>query len=822
MPSRVLSDESMMSADVDAMKLRQYFQEAADLRLCLQLNYEDYEFARTGGRIFYIMDANIVVFFLNPVREARHVRAFDSSGIAKHTAATALITAEFLFSRSLAGQNGYPALIAPSHAEELGDVLDEIRKSIAPEGDASSTLAKSTRRGLKELIDGVRSGRIPRDAAVKELRRLVPEFAIDQLEGGFQEANQFLRLYRDDLVRPLAVHSEATGDVLDVELYHKQWVEQWTDRILPERMRVIKERIGSHSFEHGRHPPGYSPESERKRARRDAKALVQTLLLDKVGCQASQPTRYVLVSADRALVDAYAKWFWRDGRSDNVNSRFILRHPLQYVPILNIKDMPNGIDRADIFDRTRDALDSLLAPLRSVDPHGYPQSLSIHRVLARVSADNSELQAILKRLYGENPFAFKAGSAPLFERVKSDWQDGFRDGVVLNAELMRRRARSEFEPLVCLLREDVDLRTAIIEDQRSILTQLEAAHLTVNTGVSIERLLINADQINADQTNCDVPPRGALAIRAKFPRIVGQSSLQEVLDNVATGIDRDLIRHITKALEKAFDHEALFFSACLAHRCSRWHTALQYSNRALDFLESECAKEGRTYADAELHEIRYLAASATRYALPSIEAIRRAVTLLEQGESYARLHNDRFGLVRALCEHSALLLVVIYRDHFLAPGNAVPDVVHVQEVERLPNQMEEARIALTALREGVQDDELCRPIDVLATQVWANVISAEVISHLLPVSNSRKELVRPGPALLKLALVAMEAKLALGQYPPVLEAEYVMVQYFQRLVTPANAARALRAAKERGLAGGHRLTEVDSAEFDQFLGILVK
>src|SRR5262245_3501715 len=340
MPSDTI-ERIVKPADANAQAQHQYFQEVVELRLCLQWNADDYEFAQKGGRIVYLMDANIVVFFMNPVLEAHHVDAFDSGEPGRHAVATALVTAEFLFSRGLNGQDGYPALIAASHAEELGHIVGAMRPAAGASLAKPHILAEKTREDLKVLIEQVRHGKIPRDDAVKRLRRLVPEFATELLESGYQEANQFLRLYQEDLIRPLAVHSEATKDILDVRQSGVAEVEKWTGIILPERMRTLEARANRSVREGGQRSPQRPKHSERKRARRDAEALVQTMRLDEAAREARQPTRYVLVTADRALFDAYAKWFWHDGNQKQM--RFVLRHPLQYVPMLNLVDMPNGI-----------------------------------------------------------------------------------------------------------------------------------------------------------------------------------------------------------------------------------------------------------------------------------------------------------------------------------------------------------------------------------------------------------------------------------------------------------------------------------------------
>src|SRR5262245_18430704 len=116
---------SVKSSDTDS-RLQQYVQEAITLRLNLQQNFDDYHFGIEGGRIVYLMDANVVRIFLDPEREARHFAPFQTSHQAAAT--TALVSAEFLFSRRLAGQGDTAALIAPSHADDLTSVLAGIKR----------------------------------------------------------------------------------------------------------------------------------------------------------------------------------------------------------------------------------------------------------------------------------------------------------------------------------------------------------------------------------------------------------------------------------------------------------------------------------------------------------------------------------------------------------------------------------------------------------------------------------------------------------------------------------------------------------------------
>jgi len=220
-----------------------------------------------------------------------------------------------------------------------------------------------------------------------------------------------------------------------------------------------------------------------------------------------------------------------------------------------------------------------------------------------------------------------------------------------------------------------------------------------------------------------------MAIRATFPRIVGDTSLEDVLERLAAGKDVELESRIENTLRTRLDHQAHFFAACLAHRCSRWQSALQHANRALALLERELASSNMKSFESELYEIGYLAASATRYALPSVEAIRRAITLLTKGMAYARRCKDKFGLARALCEFSALVLVISYREKLLGQMPDAPSPFGIEDLRQLPRQIEEARTAVAGLTE-LPNGMCTKPIDVLQFQIWSNVISAEVLSHL--------------------------------------------------------------------------------------------
>jgi len=252
------------------------------------------------------------------------------------------------------------------------------------------------------------------------------------------------------------------------------------------------------------------------------------MLLDEQEDVEGAAVRYVMITADQHLFDAYTKWFWQFNKSYRNSiekkGRFILRLPLQYVPLLNILEMPNGIESSDIIRRARIALDSLFVNLRRVDP-GYPHTLSLHRILARLSVD---FHNSLKNLYGFDPITFGEDSVALFRQIRQDWDDIYRNCIILNAELLERPTRANLTRLARLLRTNTDLHISIYEDQQRILDQVAARHLSVGNKINM------ASMAGLDRSEVPLlPGRAPLVVRASFPRILGAESLEHALTRVA-------------------------------------------------------------------------------------------------------------------------------------------------------------------------------------------------------------------------------------------------------------------------------------------------
>jgi hypothetical protein len=769
-----------MTARSDHEESARYFKQVATLRLSLQYNIEDFAFAQSSGRINYIMDANVVRFFLNPAREKNHTAVFGPVDRLDYAAATAMITAEFLFSRKLAGQGNRPALITPGHASDIVDIIGGLRRKRA---DNIEPVSEQARRQLDALADGFEQDQVTLDDMVVKLKQHVPNLVQFMHEGPGAEATHLLRLHDEDLLCPLELHPDATRDILELTGDNRREVEQW--------VRRLNREIGGDPASRSTH--------DAEKILRDAESLVQVMRLDEEAAASEEKLRYVLVTTHRKLFDAYARWYWSREQDEVPNARFILRTPLQYVPILNVREMPNGIESSDAVARGRAALDDLLAGFRQVDAR-YPHILSVQRLMS----ESRELAELLEKLFGFNPFELSPNQVDSFRAARNQWHELFRSAVVLNLELMARRKQAEFSRMTALLRSSTDLRMAVHEDQIRILGRVEAAHIAFSTGINIR--LLTRDQ-EGGRTEFR---RAPLVLQVRFPRVTGDIELETALDRLARH-DPVFTAQVSRALEREADEEALFFAACVSHRCGLWTVAWHFASRALSRVGNGPGTE------LLMREIIYLRASATRYALPSAAAVIDAFEGLDRLITEARADRDTLGIARVLCELTSLILVVLYACR-LAPTEAVLGANN-RARKYVPAFRELLEEAIDAIERELPVPQSV--VRILARQIWANVLAADALVLVAGAGHSADAALRrlvPSAELIECAEAKLAGDLAAPDCIPIMLAEATMSRW---------GRHRLRRNEALGLidqliaeTAQNALTDLDKAELQQFREVL--
>jgi hypothetical protein len=751
------------------IRTERYFHYAATIRWCLEYNRIDYEFARKGGRITYLVDANIVRFFMRPADEAmQHLGALGRGAQIK---SNAMITVEFMLSRELAGQRRAPAFIAPGHAEDISDIIGGIGHA------ATDTRKPPDGKRLDALLREIEANRLDADGAIQKLTEIVPEVAEEF--GRFLEAEHLKRVYDEELVRPLASHRNATRDILDIDSGKSKAVAEWIRRIQTWEAEVEKGRLAS---------PGAAREAgavkrNRRQIERDARVLVQ---LEELAAAADPDCRYVLITADTLLFDTYAQWYWQTAREQSPRPLFLLRLPLQYSPILNLSDMPNGLDDSVIVETSR-SLDPLFEDLRRVDPD-YPNSLSFLRSLV----GHKPLNDTLLGFFGFN-LEFNDTTQALFAEMRNEWHDTFARSNLINASLLNRRTGGNLDRLVRLLHDRRDFLEALREALQRTILDLEQSHLAFSTGVNI-RLLHRSFGPESSQDALRTPP----LVRATFPRILGELELQQALDRLSNG-DADLLSRVTQAMHK-LDFETYFFAACVAHRCGLWHGAFLYADRARDFIGDE--------PHATLHELDFLRANSARNALRNKESLDVAADALDRLVRDAETQNDHFGLARALCEQAAFYLVILFAD-------ALDVISYPEQKNKAQSVMQgiyaRSAEAIARMAHTGGDKQLTTLLSIRAA---SNVVAADLYVRVYANDGERRA-IGPDDDMVAAARKQIDS---LRDHPWtfIVELEKAMLSFVRNESSPERTREEFTALKARADEAGVQMTCLDEKEFDDF------
>jgi hypothetical protein len=752
------------------IRTERYFHYAATIRWCLEYNREDYEFARKGGRITYLVDANIVRFFMRPADEAmQHLGALGRGAQIK---SNAMITVEFMLSRELAGQRRAPAFIAPGHAEDIADIIGGIGHP-----DTEGHAPPDSER-LDVLLLDIEAGRLDADGAIQQLTEIVPGLAEEFAR--FLEAEHLKRVYDEELVRPLASHRNATRDILDVDAGKSKAVAEWTKRIQTWQAAVEKQRHTDHSTARETAPT----KRELRLIERDARVLVQ---LEKLATAADPDCRYVLITADTLLFDTYARWYWETAREKSPRPPFLLRLPLQYSPILNLNEMPNGLDDSVIVQTSR-SLDPLFEDLRRFDPD-YPNSLSFLRTLV----GHKQLKDTLLGFFGFNLELSETTQAQ-FAEMRKEWLGTFARSNLINASLLNRRTGGNLDRLVRLLQDRRDFLEALRDELQRTILDLEQSHLAFSTGVNI-RLLHRSVGRRSSQDALRSPP----LVRATFPRILGELELQDALDRLSKG-DADLLSRVSQAMHK-LDFETCFFAACVAHRCGLWHGAYLYANRARDFIGEE--------PHPALHELDFLRANSARNALRNKDSLDVAAGAVDRLVRDAEAQNDYFGLARALCEQAAFYLVILFADAL--------DVISTPEQKNNAQSAMQGIYARSAeaIARAAQTGGDKQLTTLLSIRAASNVVAADLYVRVY-ADDSERRAIGLDDAMVAAARKQIDALRDHHPWTFIVDLEKAMLSFVRNESSPEKTLEEFAVLKARADKAGVQMTRLDEKEFDDF------
>ena len=719
-----------------------YFFDAASFRFTLDQNVRDFVFAHEQhGRIVYVFDANIIGFFLDPVAEAEHIAIFSAATSFRGTApgrrsnwtgeerkertawrAAALITAEFLFSGHLAGQWGDMPYISDAHAEDTDQLyqrtLAPFEAMLADSGDnhgfvdeaTGDEMVKLTGR-LNNLFGDLQKMRhLEKPEVLDGVANKATKYAslccdlFDAKKNPLVRVLALLRLTKEDLIAPLAVDPLMTPDILEPS---------------GERLDDLAKRIRE-----------VAPDKGSDNIRRDAETLEQVLRLNDASADLPRPTRYVLMTTDLHLYHAFALWYWNN--QDSGQPFFALRHPSQYLPLLNVTEMPNKIRNESLIRHAEDTLDSYLENFRRW-VHPYPQSLSYYafrprhdRVAQPKFQSMDTWQHSLAAIYPPEKFEIKGGKRIIAALIK-EWRQALETTILMNPQLLTRRIEGTFGDLQAAPDPVKHVRDVLEHAFEDRLGRLRRLHI----GLGLRYNLRILHELRSD-VGKGRPARGPLALRTDFSGFIGDRTVDEFASSLTSRKMDDFFQRFEKQLQDSRSYKAPLLAAIIAFRCSAWEISRRYSNLASRRVIDRIGMEDDAELLHDAKELQFFMAVTTRFVLMQREELgkkweedfKAARSWLSSSEHGCRHVQDHDGELRAISEHAAVELVAAYQRALLTTDEGW---------NRRMNAFGRAVEFLNKARKLIESDVCDFGSDMISRvglQVEANTISAGLFAIL--------------------------------------------------------------------------------------------
>jgi len=623
-----------------------YIGELAQLRLAVEQNIQDFE---EDEQIIYLVDSNVVRLFLSPYQRWKSVSPFrdiSDRGNSELGIATAVITAEYIFSKLLAQQKGYPVFVAAEHVEEI---IEHFRRNSQRSNEISKRKLEAVPRTSKDRrplsssedlgglsddrlrisVERMREQLTQQSYDADELRQLfgstIPQLISRLDEHDLFPRQHFARLQHEDLIRPL--HLAPHIDRRRLEEYPKRELDEWRSTL---EVFISQEAGYPGDFESGpRHEHARGDGVPRDQIiNRDAAVLTKLFALNDDLIARSVPAKIVFVTDDQKIHYAVA---YRRMHERYAGENF-LRRPLQFLPMLNFQEMPNIVFKSNLTLELRSVIDSILG-VRAEISRGFLQNV-IYRFALEIrkgmmSKPEPNLSpwrtALLQAWHNTVESSFDIRSAPHIEtgrdHVRGAWDNLAKTAVSLNVELSARRFGQDLGALADILKELKekdslgDLANAFEVYQEKQMDVLERQHVEW----SLEWL--TADPVRRD---AGYIPRGPTLLREERFGLRDGTNLKQAVDTLTQGSATDVERSAPHTFEAIQDYEILdllVITALIAYRNGAWTQARDFAERALDRLRRMLREESGhspVRIRDNIRELQYLVALCQRFELSDI------------------------------------------------------------------------------------------------------------------------------------------------------------------------------------------------------------
>jgi hypothetical protein len=588
----------------------------------MYINSNDSKFVGDDGQIVYFVDADIAATFADPGYNLHYFSLFSLWLDKPLLFGTATLTVEYIFSGKLPGQIG-KTLITPDHYEEF----EAMAAAIASKGHSkAATIAEGAAKGrwqdeIRQVALAHSEGKIPAETALEQLVKALPEAMAALLQGPVAEAEQFARLLREDLM-VRADTTEWFSD--DIFAPNSAEVGQWTRRLREELTRAERKRGST-----------WRDRRANRSINRDARSLVQVLAVARNCASEEGRLRFVLVTGDPILRNAYHRHRWGDGRVEEDLVRVEIRHPIEFSPLLNLTAMSGDENRRSLFEDIMGALEALLI---RVPVEGNNSS----------AENKHEIESAPAYIGGMQRGSAAGSRAGRIAHLRDLWSDAARTALALNSVYVIRRNEAQFKAFVEIL-DKPDIVTAAIGRLRDLVELLSRSHVRLTLQGIVATFLRRAGKRSQLVPGYSGRRAPLLVYLERFKPIIGELNINDFLDLLYSGAIGVPYEALARAPDRGL---SLLFGSCVAIAAEDWDSAQSFAQQAIGLLANDQEAE---------HEARYCWALALRLSLKSYETLEGAIGLLLTCERFHAQRNQRFRWLRAKTELGAVIRVFLYK-----------------------------------------------------------------------------------------------------------------------------------------------------------------
>lgn len=699
-----------------ATKIGSYIGANMALRRAIHQNAADFHAVHEDGtQLCYFVDANIVQWYLDPLDNFTLVSALMRQETIEQGQGIELgsnvIAAEYIFSKRLIGSDGFAPFLTPFHADELHETFERklLELLLSAKTDLPGEDVRSASGALVKAYDSFKYRH-----SLETLSALFSAFTdvLEHAYGSIAHRRQRTRkLFQDKRV----IRASEFGDFGLDDSYLKNYAT-WEDLLV---------QAGK-------------PSSDTRKIKRDASSLCLIERLNYDAMKEARPIRFLMITADSHVHDAVDNWR-RTEDLLGIGQLDFLRHPRQYIPIINLNSM-----RADA-EHTIMGFSELMKSVDDISFSIYHEGTIGTADAVHVTSSHfpDRFNRVIRSEVSE---AMIARLAPKVEELSERWQSALETSVLMNADMVAGMVdefvTQSIKPLADSRELDDFLRQQISDD----IHQISSGHIEFAARGQLLaqlRAIRRAKGVTSAARGITRHARSPSLARLRVPsalaemaRMAGESvpaDLSEFLGEYVLSHDKTAIDEFETALGGVTGVEAATIACVLCFRLSQWEQARYLAERLIHAIGRE---------DTEYYEIEYLRIVSDRFSGMSLENLQKNGRILDIQMQRCGDHNDDYGYVRAISEKAAQCLFYGYTQALIteqtrrAPNRYIWSTIYdaegyLDKALRAFNKAEESR-RFSQINPAV--------VKQLRVQILANWLSAFffIKFHPIPVDDSRR------------------------------------------------------------------------------------